>query len=85
MILTAVSPLILKKGSKMSKSFNLKLKKLGIHVAVFAMMGLAVYLSKGLLTPLQSEVMRLFAAMACGAYACKPIADLACRKLLNQK
>jgi hypothetical protein len=60
-----------------------KLKKIGIHVAVFAMMGLGVYLAQGLLTPLKAEIMRLFAAMACGAYACKPLADLACRKLLK--
>ena len=69
----------------MNKRFSRKLKVVGIHVATFAMMGLAVYLSQGLLTPLESEVMRLFAAMACGAYACKPIADLACRKLLSPK
>lgn len=55
------------------------LKKLGIHVGVFAVMALSVLLLKG---SLPCEPLRLLAALTIGAYAAKPAADFICRKVL---
>lgn len=55
------------------------LKKVGIHLGVFAAMALGVFLLKD---KLPSEPLRLLAALTLGAYAAKPAADWVCRKVL---
>lgn len=72
---------LLRKGVELLK----KPKRFWIHLALFAMMALALYLSTPHILLLKMEWMRMMVAMVIGAYAHKPMADWICRKLLEHE
>ena len=61
---------------------KLDVKRLGVHAGVYVLLALGLYLGKGLLAPLKLEMVRLMAAMALGAFACKPLSNWICEKIL---
>lgn len=71
----------LKKWLKKVKKSKM-LKIIGIHAGVIVAMILGLYFAAMFLAPLGWAFMKLVAAMVIGAYALKPVADYACKKIL---